>query len=279
MMRTATKISQANPRSATNIQVNARKPSATPKSADRHRRSLRDASRKNAPTLVANDTAQTIQKIGSLLKRPKTQVPAREPTAPGMKITSSGLPHPESSRMRPCSPGPVRIWSSLGGSVSGTSCSPFCVRDRHRSLLHSGFCRRCSETAQADQQERNGEEALVDGALAFPADEHSPKGAEPGEAPLDGLLTNDKFCLTRTAMLPLSWSRQPLRLRTVSLQNRGSVHAGGTDEAHAHVERPTPANSAQRRADSLGSSLSAPAAVDDRSRGSSDSARPSAGGR
>src|SRR5262249_1241361 len=100
----------------------------------------------------------------------------------------------------------------------------------------------------------------------------------------DGLLTNDKFCLTRTAVLPLSWSRQPLRLRTapvVSLQSCGSVHAGGTDEPHVRMAHPTPADPTPRRADPLGSGLSAPAAVDGRSRGSphpTGSARPSAGG-
>jgi hypothetical protein len=174
----------------------------------------------------------------------------------------------------------VEYTLTICSASMNTECAPPATGNVTARSLWRVWDRRIGHrTAQADAEERDNEEAAVDDKETLPADEHSPKGAEPGEAPLDGLLTNDKFCLTRTAMLPLSWSRQPLRLRTVSLQNRGSVHAGGTDEAHAHVERPTPANSAQRRADSLGSSLSAPAAVDDRSRGSSDSARPSAGGR
>jgi hypothetical protein len=31
--------------------------------------------------------------------------------------------------------------------------------------------------------------------------------AEPGEQALNGLITNDKFCLTRTGQLRLSWPR------------------------------------------------------------------------
>jgi hypothetical protein len=135
------------------------------------------------------------------------------------------------------------------------------------------------QAAQADECQSSGEEATIHAEVVFPADQEASEVAQPREAALDGLLTNDKFCLTRTAMLPLSWSRQPLRLRTVSLQNRGSVHAGGTDEAHTHLEHPTPDNPAQRRADPLGSGLSAPAAVDGRSRGDpGGSSRPSGGG-
>src|SRR5215469_12333932 len=96
--------------------------------------------------------------------------------------------------------------------------------DRSNSVAH---------TTQAEQQHGDSEPAAIHGELVLPADEESPEVPQPREAPLDGLLTNDKFCLTRTAVLPLSWSRQPLRLRTVSLQSRGSVHAGGTDEPHA----------------------------------------------
>ena len=141
-------------------------------------------------------------------------------------------------------------------------------------------CDECSakaaDTAHAEQQGGDREPAAIDVKQMLPADQESAEIAQPGEAALDGLLTNDKFCLTRTALLPLSWSRQPLRLRTVSLQNRGSVHAGGTDEPHAHLEHPTPDLPAQRRADPMGSGLSAPAAVDDQSRGTSGvSSRPS----
>jgi hypothetical protein len=115
------------------------------------------------------------------------------------------------------------------------------------------------------------------------ADEPPQVIAQPSEAPFDGLLTNDKFCVTRRAVVPLSWSRQPLRLRNVSLvslQSRGTVQAaGGTDETHTHVEHPTPADPAPRCTDPLGSRLSAPAAVDGQLRGGPrGSSRLSAGG-
>ena len=34
------------------------------------------------------------------------------------------------------------------------------------------------------------------------------------EALFNGIITNDKFCCTRWATLPLSWWRRPLRLRS-----------------------------------------------------------------
>jgi hypothetical protein len=138
------------------------------------------------------------------------------------------------------------------------------------------------QAAQADECQSSGEEATIHAEVVFPADQEASEVAQPREAALDGLLTNDKFCVTRRAVLPLSWSRQPLRLRSVSvvsLQSRDSVHAGGTDETHAHLEHPTPTGWAQRRADPMGSGVSASPAVEDRSRGSPPgSARPAAGG-
>ena len=38
-------------------------------------------------------------------------------------------------------------------------------------------------------------------------------GFEVGEHGFNGLITNDKFCLSRTGRLALTWSRRPLRLR------------------------------------------------------------------
>src|SRR5262249_43093021 len=136
-----------------------------------------------------------------------------------------------------------------------------------------------TQPAHTEQHDRDGEEAAVDAEMALPADQQSPEVAQPGEAPFDGLLTNDKFCVTRTAVLPLTWSRRPLRLRTgsllsvVSLQSHESVQVAGgeTDEGEAHqrMEHPTPNELAQRRSDPMGSGLSAPAAVDNhQSRGS-----------
>src|SRR5260370_21351508 len=84
------------------------------------------------------------------------------------------------------------------------------------------LCGRGTGPPQADRQYGHGKESAVDAADMFPADEQASEVPEPREAALDGLLTTHTFCLTRTAMLPLSWSRQPLRLRTVSLHSRGS---------------------------------------------------------
>jgi len=111
------------------------------------------------------------------------------------------------------------------------------------------------ESAQAHQHDGDSEEGLIHHTQMLPANEQSSVVPQPGEAAFDGLLTTDTFCLTRTAVLPLRWSRQPLRLRTVSLQNRGTVHAGGTDEPHAYLEHPTPDDAAPRRSDSMGSGL------------------------
>ena len=55
------------------------------------------------------------------------------------------------------------------------------------------------------------------------------------EESLNGLITNDKFCLTRRGRLALSWWRRPLRLRdrpvAVAYLHEDPVHRGGAYEA------------------------------------------------
>ena len=41
--------------------------------------------------------------------------------------------------------------------------------------------------------------------LLLPADEDAPTLREPGQCPLNGLIANDKFCLTRHVCLSLRW--------------------------------------------------------------------------
>jgi hypothetical protein len=45
--------------------------------------------------------------------------------------------------------------------------------------------------------------------------QQQPLFAEPEEM-LNGMITNDKFCLTRWGALELSWWRRPLRLRNAA---------------------------------------------------------------
>ena len=50
-------------------------------------------------------------------------------------------------------------------------------------------------------------QAEVVGGLLAPADQDGAKAMQPGVGPLNGLITNDKFCLTRTGRLQLNLSR------------------------------------------------------------------------
>jgi hypothetical protein len=75
---------------------------------------------------------------------------------------------------------------------------------------------------------------------------------------LNGLITNDKFCLSRFGRLALQWPRSPLHLRAASGASLTAslgeeVHQGGSHEtavARAASELRPP-----RRAPSLGSRL------------------------
>jgi hypothetical protein len=88
--------------------------------------------------------------------------------------------------------------------------------------------------------------------------------AEPSEGPLNGLITNDKFCLTRTGRLRLSWPRARVGLRVpASLQPPGGVtHQGGEHAAAAtHLARPAQRRAGGNRPAALGSGLPASPAV------------------
>ena len=90
-------------------------------------------------------------------------------------------------------------------------------------------------------------------------------------AVLNGLITNDKFCLIRTQRLTLSWWRRPLRLRdpgTAAYLHEDSVPRGGADEA-VMASAPTPTGEPGRGA-AVGSGLSAPAALGDVDRAGGD---------
>jgi hypothetical protein len=85
---------------------------------------------------------------------------------------------------------------------------------------------------------------------------------------LNGLITNDKFCLTRRGRLALSWWRRPLRLRdrpvAVAYLHEDPVHRGGAYAA-VMARAPTTAGEPGRGA-AVGSGLPAPAALGDADR-------------
>jgi hypothetical protein len=94
-----------------------------------------------------------------------------------------------------------------------------------------------------------------------------PVGGEPTDGPLNGLITNDKFCLTRMGQLQLSWPRARHRLRRAvaphlpdEVTHQGGQHAGSAatrlaGSAHQPVDAHGPAV--------LGPGVSAPSAVGD----------------
>jgi hypothetical protein len=55
------------------------------------------------------------------------------------------------------------------------------------------------------------------------------------QRPFNGLLTNDKFCLSRAGWLVLSWWRYPLRRREQEQAQRGTVPDTEGDRGGAHV--------------------------------------------
>ena len=68
----------------------------------------------------------------------------------------------------------------------------------------------------------------------LPADQNPTEAVGPTVGPLNGLITNDKFCLIHTGRLALSWRRRPLRLRdpaAATYLHEVSVPRGGAYEA------------------------------------------------
>src|SRR3954468_5984034 len=57
---------------------------------------------------------------------------------------------------------------------------------------------------------------------------------ESREEALDGLITNDKFCLSRLGRLTLSWWRYPLRRRDQDRPRAGTVPGPDGDRGGAH---------------------------------------------
>ncbi len=123
------------------------------------------------------------------------------------------------------------------------------------------------DEAPADEGSGKGEERLVEVGAALIPDRQSAEAVEPGERALNGLITNDKFCLTRTGQLRLSWPRARGGLRDPGApQLPGEITRRG--EEHAAAAATHLARQARRRADrdrpaALGSGLSAPPAVGD----------------
>jgi hypothetical protein len=88
---------------------------------------------------------------------------------------------------------------------------------------------------------------------------------KPSEQTLNGLITNDKFCLTRMGRLRLSWSRARSGLREAVVPQLfgDAIHRGGE---HAAAEAASLGCSAHRCVDTnqpaaLGPGLPAPPAV------------------
>jgi hypothetical protein len=76
---------------------------------------------------------------------------------------------------------------------------------------------------------------------------------------LNGLITNDKFCMTRTGQLRLNHWRRPLRLRTSTTEKKmysasEKSECGGSHETT--VENSSGSTRISKRTEPMGSSLS-----------------------
>jgi hypothetical protein len=94
----------------------------------------------------------------------------------------------------------------------------------------------------------------------------TPRPIQPTERALNGLITNDKFCLTRTGRLTLTWSRrrpQPPGPSSggTAYPSDGQFHRGGTYETPP-VEHSPRTEIGLGRTAPLGSGLPAPSAMD-----------------
>jgi hypothetical protein len=93
----------------------------------------------------------------------------------------------------------------------------------------------------------------------------------------NGLITNDKFCMTRTGCLPLNWSRRPLRLRIPATEETvysasEESECGGSHETP--VENLSEGAGVPRRAKPVGSGLSVGAGDSSLHRNGSDANKP-----
>ena len=89
--------------------------------------------------------------------------------------------------------------------------------------------------------------------------------ALPRQGLINGLITNDKFCLTRVGRLRLSWPRAQIRCQaSTGAYPRGEItHRGGDHAAAAPLARPAHRRGGSNRPAALGPGLSAPPAVGD----------------
>ena len=93
----------------------------------------------------------------------------------------------------------------------------------------------------------------------------APRTVQPTEGALNGLITNDKFCLSRTGRLTLSWSRRLPHLRDqpsgeTAYPSDETSHRGGTYETP--VENSPHTETGPGRAAPVGSGLPASSAMD-----------------
>jgi len=90
------------------------------------------------------------------------------------------------------------------------------------------------ETQQHEGDQRHGDLDAY-GVLAD-ADEVADveRLLDPAEEQLNGLITNDKFCLSRTGRLALSWWRYPLRLRDPAPEGADTVPDLEDDRGGGH---------------------------------------------
>jgi hypothetical protein len=123
------------------------------------------------------------------------------------------------------------------------------------------------ETPQQDAAHGEIEHHLAGLDQAFVVLGEPSTGSQPGDGPLNGLITNDKFCLTRTGRLQLSWPRARHRLRRAVAPHLPDevTHQGGQ---HARSAATRLARSAHQPVDAhgpavLGPGVSAPSAVGD----------------
>jgi hypothetical protein len=82
----------------------------------------------------------------------------------------------------------------------------------------------------------------------------------------DGLITNDKFCISRFGKLKLQHWRRPLRLRSSTLletEQTGGSHGSETqDYWNRCMDNPPTNDPAERRAAAMGPGLSVPSAME-----------------
>jgi hypothetical protein len=128
--------------------------------------------------------------------------------------------------------------------------------------MHGLMSEQGHQREQPEQGWRGAQDCQV-GPLALRLD--AEMAADFVEGNFNGLITNDKFCLSRTARLTLTWSRRPLRLRDQSTgepvyPSDETSHCGGTDETP--VENSPRAATEPGWATPMGSGLPTPSAMD-----------------